>query len=195
LGGSIGIALSANAVARFSAQARAALSSHLPANDPGVVARLDAITKGLLAGGAPPAVAHAGALGTLAREVQRQALMLSFERIVILFGVACLLAFPPILSRRWRRRAAGRVEAHWRAMSRAPLNIALAIAAVLLLAAGGSWLVDRARAPAPRTRLPATVPANARRVTLAVSGMMCARCSERVANPPDTTSALPPSDL
>src|SRR5262249_9705842 len=65
LGGSIGIALSANAVARFSAQARAALGSHLPANDPGVVARLDAITKGLLARGAPPAVAHAGALGTL----------------------------------------------------------------------------------------------------------------------------------
>src|SRR5262249_36106222 len=108
LGGSIGIALSANAVARFSAQARAALSSHLPANDPGVVARLDAITKGLLARGAPPA----GVLGRLAREVQRQALMLSFERIFILFGVTFLLAVPLILSLRWRPLAAGTVEAH-----------------------------------------------------------------------------------
>src|SRR5262249_57986113 len=80
-------------------------------------------------------------------------------------------------------------------MSRDPLNIALAIAAVLLLAAGGSWLVDGARAPAPRTRLPATVPANARRVTLAVSGMMCARCSERVANQLETTSGVLACDV
>ena len=66
-------------------------------------------------------------------------------------------------------------------MSRDPLNIALAIAAVLLLATGGSWLVDRARQPRLMgSRPPTVVPAGARLVTLEVSGMMCANCASRV---------------
>ena len=112
LGGSIGIALSANAIARFSAQARGALASHLPANDPTVMARLDAIARGLTARGTPAAQAHTAALQTLALQVQGQALMLAFERIFILFGVAFLLAVPLILSLRWRPGAQAAAEAH-----------------------------------------------------------------------------------
>src|SRR5262245_2279870 len=58
LGGSIGIALSANAIARFTAQARAALAAHLPANDPTVIARVDRLAQGVGAAG-PPASAPA----------------------------------------------------------------------------------------------------------------------------------------
>src|SRR5262245_31000134 len=66
-------------------------------------------------------------------------------------------------------------------MSREPLNIALAIAAVLLLATGGAWLVDHARQPRlARSTLPASVPAGARKVTLEVSGMYCASCASRI---------------
>jgi copper chaperone CopZ len=68
-------------------------------------------------------------------------------------------------------------------MSRDPLRIAFAVAAVLLLAAGGSWLVDRVRQPALRAGprvLPASVPADARLVTLEVSGLTCANCASRV---------------
>jgi DHA2 family multidrug resistance protein len=112
LGGSIGIALSANAVARFSAQARAALAAHLPANDPGVLARIDLMARGLTARGTPAAQAHEAALRALAGQVQAQAAMLAFERIFILFGVAFLLAVPLIMSLRWRPGSQPAAEAH-----------------------------------------------------------------------------------
>ena len=102
LGGSIGIALSANAVAVFTAESRAALVAHLPAGDPAVLARLDGIAKNLMAHGAPAGVARAGALGALSREVQRQASMLAFEKIFLLFGLTFVLAVPLILALRWR---------------------------------------------------------------------------------------------
>jgi len=112
LGGSVGIALSANAIAHFSAQARAALAAHLPANDPAVLARIDLMARGLAARGTPAAEAHEAALRTLALQVQGQALMLAFERIFILFGIAFLLAVPLILSLRWRPGARPAAEAH-----------------------------------------------------------------------------------
>ena len=112
LGGSVGIALSANAIAHFSAQARAALAAHLPANDPAVLARIDLIARGLTARGTPAAEAHTAALQTLALQVQGQAVMLAFERIFILFGIAFLLAVPLILSLRWRPGARPAAEAH-----------------------------------------------------------------------------------
>jgi DHA2 family multidrug resistance protein len=112
LGGSIGIALSANAIARFTAESRAALAAHLPANDPNVQARLDGIARGLVARGAPAGVARAGALGALAAEVQRQASMLAFEKVFLLFGLSFLLAVPLILSLRWRPGARAAAEAH-----------------------------------------------------------------------------------
>src|SRR5690348_1834031 len=66
-------------------------------------------------------------------------------------------------------------------MSRDLVNIALAIAAVLALAAGGAWLVDRARQPAPApAQALAAVPAGGRQVTLELSGMYCAKCASRI---------------
>ena len=66
-------------------------------------------------------------------------------------------------------------------MSRDALNITLAIAAVLLLAAGGDSVVDHARQPRlARASAPAAVPAGARLVTLEVSGMTCAKCASRI---------------
>jgi len=66
-------------------------------------------------------------------------------------------------------------------MPRDLVNIVLAVTAVLLLAAGGGWLVDRARQPAaPPARSLASVPAGARRVTLQLSGMYCAKCASRI---------------
>ena len=66
-------------------------------------------------------------------------------------------------------------------MTREPLNIGLAIAAVLLLATGGAWLVDHARQPRmARAAAPTVAPAGARLVTLDVSGMTCAKCASRI---------------
>ena len=112
LGGSIGIALSASAIARFTAEGRAVLASHVPANDPAVLARLETLAQGLRSHGASTATARAGALGALAHEVQRQASMLAFEKVFLLFGLAFLLAMPLILSLRWRPGGRAGAEAH-----------------------------------------------------------------------------------
>jgi copper chaperone CopZ len=78
-------------------------------------------------------------------------------------------------------------------MSRDPLKIVLAVAAVLLLAAGGSWLVDHVRQPSlragPRVR-PGSVPVNARLVTLEVSGLTCANCASRVTTQLEATAGV-----
>ena len=78
-------------------------------------------------------------------------------------------------------------------MSRDPLRIVVAVAAVLLLAAGGSWLVDHVRRPALRTGSrtpPAAVAADARLVTLEVSGMTCANCASRVTSRLEATAGV-----
>ena len=76
-------------------------------------------------------------------------------------------------------------------MSREPLKIGLAIAAVLLLATGGAWLVERAGAPRlARAAAPVTVPAGARLVTLEVSGMTCAKCASRITSTLQTTTGV-----
>lgn len=68
-------------------------------------------------------------------------------------------------------------------MTREPLTIALAIAAVLLLALGGARLVEHARAPRMTpAAAPAVAPPGARLVTLEVSGMTCAKCASRITN-------------
>jgi copper chaperone CopZ len=86
-------------------------------------------------------------------------------------------------------------------MSRNSLNITLAIAAVLLLAAGGAGLVDHARrslvnGPQSASRpAPASVPQGARLVTLEVSGMTCAKCASRVTSALSATSGVRSCDV
>jgi DHA2 family multidrug resistance protein len=92
---------------RFIAEARAALVTHLPVGDPQVEARLQGMMREMMNHGATPAMARARALGGMAREVQRQASMLAFEKVFLLFGVAFLLAVPLIMSLRWRPAARG----------------------------------------------------------------------------------------
>lgn len=112
LGGSIGIALSANVLTRFTAEARAGLVTHLAVGDPAVEARFEGMVRAFMLKGATLAEARARALGGLAREVQRQASMLAFEKVFLLFGVAFLLAVPLILSLRWRPAARPGGAAH-----------------------------------------------------------------------------------
>jgi copper chaperone CopZ len=76
-------------------------------------------------------------------------------------------------------------------MTREPLKIGLAIAAVMLLATGGASLVERARAPRlPHDAAPSVVPVGARLVTLEVSGMTCAKCASRITGTLKATSGV-----
>ena len=81
-------------------------------------------------------------------------------------------------------------------MSRDPLNIALAVMAVLLLAVGGPYLVQHWPRPAlPTTSTLPVVAAGQKRVTLEVSGMMCANCAARVTRELEATDGVVAADV
>jgi DHA2 family multidrug resistance protein len=97
LGGSVGIALSATLVQRFSAIHRADLMQNITAYSFATQARLGAIQQGLIAQGTPLSQAPEKALLVLNGLVTRQALMLSFEQLFLLFGACFVLSLPLLL--------------------------------------------------------------------------------------------------
>src|SRR5689334_5816700 len=94
LGGSLGIAVMATLLTRFTAAKKALLTEHLTTMDPMSLGRLQSITSGLIAKGANPLVAKQQALFMLDRQVQAQASVLAFSRIYILSGVILLASLP-----------------------------------------------------------------------------------------------------
>ena len=97
LGGSVGIALSATLLQRFAAIHRADLIANVTQYSEITRERVAAITGGLLARGTPPALAQTKALAVLDGLVTRQALMLSFEQLFLLFGACFVLSLPLLL--------------------------------------------------------------------------------------------------
>src|SRR5689334_24555829 len=73
LGGSLGIAVMATLLTRFTAAKKALLTEHLTTMDPTSLGRLNSITNGLLARGINPITAKQQALMILDRQVQAQA--------------------------------------------------------------------------------------------------------------------------
>jgi len=94
LGGSMGIAIMATMLTRFTAQKKALLTEHVTNIDPMSLGRLDQITRGLIARGINPAVAKQQALFVLDRQIGAQASVLAFSRIYILSGVILLASLP-----------------------------------------------------------------------------------------------------
>jgi len=97
LGGSVGIALSATLLQRFSAIHRADLMQNVTAYSFATQARLAAIQQGLIAQGTPLSQAPEKALMVLNGLVTRQALMLSFDQLFLLFGSCFVLSLPLLL--------------------------------------------------------------------------------------------------
>ena len=94
LGGSIGIALMATLLTRFTVQKKALLAEHVTTMDPTSLGRLESITRGLIGRGINPLVAKQQALMVLDRQIQAQASVLAFSRIYILSGVILLASLP-----------------------------------------------------------------------------------------------------
>jgi DHA2 family multidrug resistance protein len=86
LGGSVGIALSATLLQRFTALHRADLAASVTPYAAATQERLAMITNALIGRGDLPAVAQTKAVGVLNGIVTQQALMLSFEQLFLLFG-------------------------------------------------------------------------------------------------------------
>ncbi len=97
LGGSMGIAIMATMLTRFTAQKKALITEHVTTMDPLSLGRWDAITRGLIARGINPIVAKQQALGILDHQIQAQASVLAFSRIYILSGVILLASLPLLL--------------------------------------------------------------------------------------------------
>ncbi len=97
LGGSLGIAIMATLLARFTAVQKSLLSEHVTSFDFATQQRLDVITRGLLARGMNAVSAHQQALAILDRQIQAQASVLAFSRIYLLSGLILVGALPLLL--------------------------------------------------------------------------------------------------
>jgi MFS transporter, DHA2 family, multidrug resistance protein len=111
LGGSVGIALAATLLTRFHALNRAALAAHVSLYDAVTRERLAGIVGRLVASGTPASVASTRAIAVLQTQVERQALMLSFERLFLLFALSMMAALPMLLFMK-RGRSRGAATAH-----------------------------------------------------------------------------------
>src|SRR3954454_15614796 len=97
LGGSLGIALMATLLSRFTATRHAVLTEHVGAWDPASASRLDMIARALMAHGINPIVAKQQALFILDRQISAQASVLAFSKIYLLNGIILLCALPLLL--------------------------------------------------------------------------------------------------
>jgi DHA2 family multidrug resistance protein len=97
LGGSVGIALSATLLQRFTAIHRADLAASVTPYAQATQERIAMITQALIARGEAPAIAQTKAIGFLNGIVTKQAMMLSFEQLFLLFGFAFVCSLPLLL--------------------------------------------------------------------------------------------------
>jgi DHA2 family multidrug resistance protein len=107
LGGSIGIAITATLLTRFQVANHAALAEHVTRFSDVTREQLAAMTQALIARGVLPGVATQRAIAMLDAEVSRQAMMMSFERLFLLYGLAIMLALPLLLLMKPARGARG----------------------------------------------------------------------------------------
>lgn len=113
LGGSVGIATSATLFQQFQQANRADLLVHVNQFSAATVTRLAKLKALVISHGTPEVLAQAKALRLLDGMVMKQATMLAFERLFLLFGVALLSALPLLLiMKRGHFSRAGENAAH-----------------------------------------------------------------------------------
>jgi len=111
LGGSLGIAIVATMLSRFTFQAKSQLTQHVVTIGTDAQARLELISNGMVARGMNPAVSHQQALMVMDRMVTAQASVLAFSRIYLLSGVALCFSIPLMLF--WQHgKGRAAVQAH-----------------------------------------------------------------------------------
>lgn len=107
IGGSIGLAVAATALSRFTSEAHAAVAAHVTAADPAAVARLAQASGAFSRLGNDSAAAHSMALRALAGTVSQQASLLGFERLFLMAGLCFLLVLPLLAFLKTSRPIAG----------------------------------------------------------------------------------------
>ncbi|ATB41568.1 MFS transporter [Cystobacter fuscus] len=97
IGGSIGLAVFASLLSRYSTQATAALSVHLSPTRPEVMERVAQLRAGMLARGMDFASAQEAALRMLSGLTARQGMVLAFDKLFLLAALLFLLVMPLVL--------------------------------------------------------------------------------------------------
>ena len=107
LGGSLGIAIMATLLSRFTSSARSNLVTHMSAGDPEVTARIATISRAFIARGSDATTAAAQAYRVLERQVLAQASVISFSKIYLISAVLMVLGLPLLLFWKTGRNRAG----------------------------------------------------------------------------------------
>jgi len=94
IGGSLGLAVFATLMTRYPVQIKAAIGAHLTAGRPEVTQRLAAMTQLLVSKGYDAASARMAAERALGGIVARQAMMMTFEKMFLMAGIAFLFVMP-----------------------------------------------------------------------------------------------------
>ncbi|HWA78564.1 MAG TPA: DHA2 family efflux MFS transporter permease subunit [Polyangiaceae bacterium] len=97
IGGSLGLAIFASLIPRFTKTSVTALSAHLDPGRPELIARLSQITQALRARGYDLNSAQIAARRALAGVVGRQATVLTFDKLFLLSGILFLVVLPLLL--------------------------------------------------------------------------------------------------
>jgi MFS transporter, DHA2 family, multidrug resistance protein len=100
LGGSLGIAIMATLLGRFTTAARTSLVTHMTAGDPDVAQRASGIARVFMQRGSDLATATEQAYRVMERQLLAQASVIAFSRIYVISGAILLLALPLLLF--WR---------------------------------------------------------------------------------------------
>jgi DHA2 family multidrug resistance protein len=107
LGGSFGIAGISTLLTRFTAQNRAILVQDVISSDPTTHARIEMLTRGMMAKGADFMTAQRQALALIDRQIMGQASVIAYGRIYVLSAAIILLLIPLLLLVRQTRGAGG----------------------------------------------------------------------------------------
>lgn len=97
LGGSLGIAIMATLLQRFTSSARSNLVTHMSAGDPEVTSRVALLTRAFVSRGSDATTAAAQAYSVIERQVLAQASVISFSKIYLISGVLMVMGLPLLL--------------------------------------------------------------------------------------------------
>ena len=97
LGGSMGIAVMATLLSRYTKEKKALLASHMSVTTPDALARVNAYAHALTAKGINAVASQQAATALLDRTVSVQASMLAFSRLYLLSGIALVVVLPLML--------------------------------------------------------------------------------------------------
>lgn len=94
VGASTGLAVFATLLTRYGVQAKAAIGAHVAIDRPEVASRLAAMAEGLRQRGLDPVAAREAALRAMDAIVTRQAMVIAFERVLLVSGLLLLCVLP-----------------------------------------------------------------------------------------------------